>query len=166
MSPRACRMPALVMLLALVGPAVGAGAARASDTGIRATIKSFDIRLLNDEIAVYAGERIYARRHTPQRLVSALRHEVVDLHVLERRLSLQSPSAARGRRGRTDILRGYATVARAYSGLAADLESARGHPVPASAFSSAVARDRAGQQEIRVGLRLLGAGASRRRHRR
>ena len=128
--------------------------AQASDSSLRATLNSFASKIVKDENAVHNGLIGYPQGKVKP-LVRALTREVSDLHKLKGKLANDSASSARGAKGRTDIIKGLALIARAYGALRHDVQVAHGGPVPRSKVSAAVNTDKKGRAKLLAGLKLL-----------
>ena len=135
----------------LIGPVA---AAQASDNTLRATLNTYAPKISTDENAVRNGLIGYPQGKV-RPLVRALNHEVGDLHALRSKLNHESASSAAGRKGKTDIVKGLALIAKAYGALRTAVQAAHGGPVPKSAVNAAVATDKKGRKKLLAGLHLL-----------
>lgn len=136
----------------LAGPIAGA---QASDSTIVNTLNQWGPRIVNDESAVAKGLTAY-KHHKVKPLVKALRHEVQDLHKLRHVLLGESASSAKGRKAKTDIIKGLGLIAEAYGALAKDAKASHGHGVPAAQLHAAVSTDKKGRADLQRGIKLLG----------
>ena len=78
-----------------------------------------------------------------------------DLHALQRKLAREHASSGRGRKAKTDIVKGLSLIASAYGALRKDIQIAHGGPVPASQVNAAIATDQKGRKKLLAGLHLL-----------
>lgn len=155
--PGAIRRAAAVCLLAggltAIGPVT---VAQASDASIRATVRSDVPRITASQARIESGLARFQRRHSPAALISAVRAQNRNLGALRRRLAGQAPSSARGRRGKSDIVRGLALIIHSNQVLIRDLHrSAHGRPTPRRELLAAVRTDKRGNRDIDAGGRLL-----------
>jgi hypothetical protein len=149
---RRCSVLSGVALCAfLIG---GVGVAQASDNTLRATLNAYAPKIVHDENAVKNGLIGYPQGKV-RPLVRALNHEVADLHALQHKLATEHASSARGAKGKTDIVKGLALIATAYSALRKDVQAAHGGPVPKAKVNAAIATDKRGRSKLLAGLHLL-----------
>lgn len=149
---RRCSVLTGVALCAVLGG--GVGIAQASDNTLRATLNTYAPKIVKDENAVKNGLALYPQGKVKP-LVRALNHEVADLHTLQHKLAAEHGSSARGKKAKTDIVKGLSLIASAYGALRKDIQAAHGGPVPKSKVNSAVATDRKGRTKLLAGLHLL-----------
>ena len=149
---RRCSVLTGVALCAVLGG--GVGVAQASDNTMRATLNAAAPKIVRDENAVGNGLKGYPQGKI-RPLVRALNHEVADLRALQRKLSKEQASSARGKKAKTDIVKGLSLIASAYGALAKDIRIAQGGPVPKSQVDAAIATDRKGRSKLKAGLNLL-----------
>lgn len=149
---RRCSVLSGVALCAVLGG--GVGVAQASDNTLRSTLNAAAPRIVKDEKAVLNGLKGYPQGKI-RPLVRALNHEVSDLHSLQRKLAKEHASSARGKKAKTDIVRGLSLIASAYGALGKDIRNAHGGPVPKSEVDAAIATDRKGRSKLLAGLHLL-----------
>jgi hypothetical protein len=153
--PRSVRRFSLLSGLALCAVLGGPIAvASASDNTLRATINGFAPKIVKDENAVKKGLKEYPKGKSKP-LIRALKHEVSDLHALNKALKAESASSAKGSKGKKDVVKGLGLIASAYSALERDVQAAHGGAVPASEVNAAVATDKKGRTKLLAGLRLL-----------
>lgn len=137
----------------LAGPM---SSAQASDNAIRATLTSYNAKILHDEAAVLNGIATYQKNSQSAPLVKALSHEVSDLRKLKGKLSRETGSTARGRRGKADVAAGLGLIAKSYGTLARDFTGASAsNPVPRAELLAALATDKKGRAKIKAGVKLL-----------
>jgi hypothetical protein len=149
---RRCSVLSGVALCALfVG---GVGVAQASDNTLRATLNAFAPKISKDENAVRNGLIGYPQGKV-RPLVRALNHEVGDLHNLRNKLRHERASSAKGRKAKSDIVKGLSLIASAYGALRRDVQAAHGGPVPKSKVNAAIATDKKGRKKLLAGLHLL-----------
>jgi hypothetical protein len=151
-SIRRCSVLTGVALCAVLGG--GVGVAQASDNTLRATLNAAAPKIVKDENAVKNGLIGYPQGKV-RPLVRALNHEVADLHALQKKLAKEHASSARGRKAKTDIVKGLSLIASAYGALRKDVQAAHGGPVPKSKVNAAVATDQKGRSKLLAGLHLL-----------
>jgi hypothetical protein len=132
----------------------GVGVAQASDNTLRTTLNAFAPKISKDENAVKNGLIGYPQGKA-RPLVRALSHEVGDLHNLRNKLNHEKASSARGRKAKTDIVKGLSLIANAYGALRKAVQAAHGGPVPKSKVNAAVATDKKGRNKLLAGLHLL-----------
>jgi hypothetical protein len=135
----------------LIGPVA---VAQASDNTLRATLNAYAKKIQNDENHVKNGLIGYPQGKV-RPLVRALTHEVGDLHALRNKLTHEKASSAKGRKARTDIVKGLSLIANAYGALRAAVKAAHGGPVSKSKVNAAVATDKKGRRKLKAGLKLL-----------
>jgi hypothetical protein len=140
-----------VICAALAGPIA---AAQASDNDLRTTLNQYSPKIVKDENAVKKGLKEYPKGKSKP-LIRALKHEVSDLHALNKALKAESASSAKGSKGKKDVVKGLGLIASAYSALERDVQAAHGGAVPASEVNAAVATDKKGRTKLLAGLRLL-----------
>lgn len=149
---RSVVLSAVGLCAVLAGPLASA---QASNATIRATISSYSSRIARDEAGVLRGVAAFKKHHAPV-LVRALRHEVGDLNSLRGKLTRESASSARGRRGKSDVVAGLGLIASAYGALARDVAAAsKSMGVSQAKVRAAVAADNRGRAKLRAGLKLL-----------
>jgi hypothetical protein len=129
--------------------------AQASDNTLRLTINSYATKISNDEMAVKKGLLYQYPKGHWKVLTRALKHEVGDLHALAGKLKHESASSARGRKAKTDIVKGLSLIANAYSALRNAVLAVHGGTVPVSKVNAAVATDKKGRKKLLAGLHLL-----------
>jgi hypothetical protein len=135
----------------LVGPVA---VAQANDNTLRSTLNTYAPKISRDENAVRNG--LIGYPHGKVRpLVRALTHEVGDLHALRNKLKHEKASSAKGRKAKTDIVRGLSLIANAYGALRSAVKAAHGGPVPKAKVNAAVATDKKGRKKLLAGLHLL-----------
>lgn len=149
---RRCSVLLGVVLCAVLGGPLAV--AQASDNSLRATLNSYGPKIVKDENAVKNGLIGYPQGKV-RPLVRALIHEVSDLHALKKQLAGESPSSAKGRTAKADIVKGLGLIASAYGALRKDVQDAHGGPVPRAQVNAAVATDRKGRRKLLAGLHLL-----------
>ena len=149
---RRCSVLTGVALCAVLGG--GVGVAQASDNTLRATLNAAAPKIVKDENAVKNGLIGYPQGKV-RPLVRALNHEVADLHALQKKLANEQASSAKGRKAKTDIVKGLSLIASAYGALRKDVQAAHGGPVPKSKVNAAIATDRKGRSKLLAGLHLL-----------
>lgn len=153
--PRAIRRCSVLSGVALCAVLVGPVAvAQASDNTLRSTLNTYAPRIQKDENAVKNGLVGYPQGKV-RPLVRALNHEVGDLHALRNKLSHESGSSAKGRKAKTDIVKGLSLIANAYGALRKAVQAAHGGPVPTAKVNAAVATDKKGRKKLLAGLHLL-----------
>jgi hypothetical protein len=153
--PRAIRRCSVLSGVALCAVLVGpAAVAQASDNTLRSTLNRYAPKIQKDENAVKNGLVGYPQGRV-RPLVRALNHEVGDLHALRNKLSRESGSSAKGRKAKTDIVKGLSLIANAYGALRKAVQAAHGGPVPKAKVNAAVATDRKGRKKLLAGLHLL-----------
>ena len=135
----------------LVGPV---DVAQASDNTLRSTLNAYAGKIQKDENAVKNGLIGYPQGKV-RPLVRALTREVGDLHALRNKLNHERASSARGRKAKTDIVRGLSLIANAYGALRTAVKAAHGGPVPKAKVNAAVATDKKGRKKLLAGLHLL-----------
>lgn len=154
--PRAIRrcsvLSGVALCVVLLGPVA---VAQASDNTLRSTLNTYAPKIQRDENAVKNGLIGYPQGKV-RPLVRALNHEVGDLHALRNKLSHESASSAKGRKAKTDIVKGLTLIANAYGALRKAVQAAHGGPVPKTAVNAAVATDKKGRKKLLAGLHLLG----------
>jgi hypothetical protein len=129
---------------------------QASDNTIKATLNAYGPKILKDENAVKNGIVVYPQGHW-KILTRALKHEVGDLHALRNKLRNESASSARGRKGKSDVVKGLSLIADAYGALRTAVLSVHGGPVSVSKVNAARATDKKGRKLLNAGLKLLGS---------
>lgn len=153
--PSAIRRFSLLSGVALCAVLIGPVAvAQATDNTLRATLNNYAPKISRDENAVRNGLIGYPHGEV-RPLVRALNHEVGDLHALRNKLNHERASSARGRKAKTDIVRGLSLIAKAYGALRTAVQAAHGGPVPKSQVNAAVATDKNGRKKLLAGLHLL-----------
>jgi hypothetical protein len=150
---RRCSVLTGVALCAVLGG--GVGIAQASDNTLRATLNTYAPKISKDENAVKNGLIGYPKGK-PKPLVRALNHEVGDLHKLRSKLKHEKASSARGKKAKTDIVKGLGLIANAYGALRTAVQAAHGGPVAKSKVNAAIATDKKGRKKLLAGLHLLG----------
>jgi hypothetical protein len=154
--PHAVRRCSVLTGVALCAVLIGGvGVAQASDNTLRATLNAYAPKIARDENAVKNGLIGYPKGKVKP-LVRALNHEVADLHALQKKLATEHASSARGKKAKTDIVKGLSLIASAYTALRKDIQAAHGGPVPKSKVNAAVATDQKGRKKLLAGLNLLG----------
>jgi hypothetical protein len=148
---RRCVLPGLVLCAVLAGPVA---VAQASDNDLRSTLNAFAPKIVKDENAVKKGLNEYPKGKSKP-LLTALAHEVSDLHALNKALAHESASSAKGKKGKKDIVKGLGLIASAYRSLHKDVQAAHGGAVPAPEVNKAVATDKTGRKKLLAGLHLL-----------
>jgi Ni/Co efflux regulator RcnB len=147
-------LSAIAACAVLAGPVAGA---QASDSNVRSTIDAYNGRIAKDESRILNTAATYDKTHNATPLVNALHHEVRDLRALKAKLGRERGSTARGRRGRSDVVKGLGLIAGGYNALAKDVRTAGAHrQVTSSQLQSARADDKKGHNLVIKGLRLLG----------
>jgi hypothetical protein len=137
----------------LAGPIVSA---QASDTSIRATIVSWEGRIMQDENAVGQAVRGFVQDGQAAPVIMTMTREDRDLHTLIARLDAQSASTARGAQGKADVTGGLRLIATAYGDLAGDYRSmGTANPASPSKINATVSLDKQGRAKLKAGLRLL-----------
>jgi hypothetical protein len=150
---RSSALSGVAFCAVLAGPI---GSAHASNATIRATVNSYNAKILRDEAGVLKGQAAY-KKHNVKPLIRALNREVTDLHALRAKLTAESASSPSGRKGKSDVTTGLGLIASAYTALARDLKSSRAKvPVSAAKVNAAVATDQKGRAKLKAGLKLLG----------
>ncbi len=153
--PRAVRRLSVlsgVALSAILGGPLAV--AQASDNSLRTTLNRYAPKIVKDENAVSAGINGYPQgKVTP--LVHALNHEVSDLHKLKSKLAHESASSARGAEAKSDIVKGYGLIAKAYVSFRKAVQAADGGPVPSAPVNAAVKTRNKGRSKLLAGLKLL-----------
>jgi hypothetical protein len=129
--------------------------AQASDNTLRSTLNTYAPKIQRDENAVKNGLVGYPQGKV-RPLLRALNHEVGDLHALRNKLSHETASSARGKKAKTDIVKGLTLIANAYGALRKAVQAAHGGPVPKTKVNAAVATDKKGRKKLLAGLHLLG----------
>jgi hypothetical protein len=153
--PRAIRRWSVLSGVALCAVLLGPVAvAQASDNTLRSTLNRYAPKIQKDENAVKNGLIGYPQGRV-RPLVRALNHEVGDLHALRNKLSHESASSAKGRKAKTDIVKGLTLIANAYGALRKAVQAAHGGPVPKAKVNAAVATDKKGRKKLLAGLHLL-----------
>jgi hypothetical protein len=153
--PRGIRRCSVLSGVALCALLVGPVAiAQASDNSLRSTLNTFAPKISRDENAVRNGLIGYPQGKV-RPLVRALSHEVGDLHSLRNKLSHERASSAKGRKAKTDIVKGLTLIANAYGALRKAVKAAHGGPVPKAKVNAAVATDKKGRKKLLAGLHLL-----------
>jgi hypothetical protein len=138
----------------LAGPVAGA---QASDSTVRSTIGAYNGRIAQDEARIVNTAATYDKTRNATPLIDALNHEVRDLRALKGKLTRQSGSTARGRRGRSDVVKGLGLIATGYTALARDVRAASAQkPVTTGEVNAARTADRRGHNLVVTGLKLLG----------
>jgi hypothetical protein len=150
---RSWALSAVTLCAVLAGPIAGA---QASNATIRAAVNTFNAKLLHDEARVLDGLGTYQSKHNATPLISALNHEVTDLHALQVKLAHQSASSVSGRKGKSDIDTGLGLIAKAYKALAVDVKASTTAPVSAAKVNAAVKTDKKGRADLTAGAKLLG----------
>lgn len=154
--PRSVRrrwvLPGLVLCAVLAGPIA---AAQASDNDIRSTLNQYGPKIVKDENAVKKGIHVDYPQGKWHALVHALKHEISDLHALNKALKSETASSATGAMGKKDVIKGLGLIASAYGALDQDILAVHGGGVPASKVDAAVATDTKGIKKLRAGLHLL-----------
>jgi hypothetical protein len=135
----------------LVGPVA---VAQASDNTLRATLNTYAPKISRDENAVRNGLIGYPQGKV-RPLIRALNHEVGDLHALRNKLAHESGSSAKGKKAKTDIVKGLSLIASAYGALRNAVQAAHGGPVAKAKVNAAVATDKKGRKKLLAGLHLL-----------
>ena len=154
--PRAIRRCSVLSGVALCAVLLGPVAiAQASDNTLRSTLNTYAPKIQRDENAVKNGLIGYPQGKV-RPLLRALNHEVGDLHALRNKLSNESASSAKGRKAKTDIVKGLTLIANAYGALRKAVQAAHGGPVPKAKVNAAVATDKKGRTKLLAGLHLLG----------
>ena len=154
--PRAFRRCSVLSGVALCAVLLGPVAiAQASDNTLRSTLNTYAPKIQRDENAVKNGLIGYPQGKV-RPLLRALNHEVGDLHALRNKLSHESASSAKGRKAKTDIVKGLTLIANAYGALRKAVQAAHGGPVPKAKVNAAVATDKKGRTKLLAGLHLLG----------
>lgn len=155
--PRAIRrssvLSGVALFVLLVG---GVGVAQANNNTLRLTLNHYAPKIVKDENVVSNGVHVQYPQGHWIRLTRALKHEVSDLHALNKKLLHESASSARGRKGKTLIVNGLKLIATAYSSLRRDILAVHGGPVAASKVKAAVKTDKKGRSKLLAGLNLLG----------
>ena len=153
--PHAIRRCSVLTGVALCAVFVGGvGVAQASDNTLRTTLNTYAPKIAKDENAVKNGLLGYPQGKVKP-LVRALNHEVSDLHALQKKLTRESASSLRGKKAKTDIVKGLSLIASAYGALRTDIQDAHGGPVPKSEVNAAVSTDKKGRTKLLAGLHLL-----------
>ena len=153
--PRAIRRFSVLSGVALCAVLVGPVAvAQASNNTLRATLNHYAPKISKDENAVRNGLIGYPRGKV-RPLVRALTHEVGDLRALRNKLKHEKASSAKGRKAKTDIVKGLSLIANAYGALRTAVKAAHGGPVPKAKVNAAVATDKKGRKKLLAGLHLL-----------
>lgn len=153
--PSAIRRFSLLSGVALCAVLVGPVAvAQASDNTLRATLNHYAPKISKDENAVRNGLVGYPQGKV-RPLVRALTHEVGDLRGLRNKLKHEKASSGKGRKAKTDIVKGLSLIANAYGALRTAVKAAHGGPVPKSKVNAAVATDKKGRKKLLAGLHLL-----------
>jgi hypothetical protein len=153
--PSAIRRFSVLSGVALCAVLVGPVAiAQASDNTLRGTLNAFAPKISKDENAVRNGLIGYPQGKV-RPLVRALTHEVGDLHALRNKLNHEKASSAKGKKAKTDIVRGLSLIANAYGALRTAVKAAHGGPVPKAKVNAAVATDKKGRKKLLAGLHLL-----------
>jgi hypothetical protein len=142
-----------VALCAVLGG--GVGVAQASDATLKTTLNNYAPKIVKDENAVKNGIVGYPKGRV-RPLIRALNHEVGDLHKLQSKLIHEKASSARGKKGKTDIVKGLGLIANAYGALRSAVQAAHGGPVAKAKVNAAIATDKKGRKKLNAGLKLLG----------
>ena len=137
---------------ALAGPVA---AAQATDNDIRATLNIYGPKVVKDEAAVKKGIHVDYPMGKWHLLVRALKHEISDLHSLNKTLKSESASSANGAKGKRDVVKGLGLIASAYGALERDILAVHGGAVPVSKVNAAMATNAKGIKKLKAGLRLL-----------
>jgi hypothetical protein len=148
---RSSVLAGVALCAALVGPIA---VAQASDNTLRVTLNQFAPKIVKDENAVRNGLIGYPKGKV-RPLLRALNHEESDLHALRNKLVRDTASSAKGRKGKTDIVKGLSLIASAYGTLRRAVQAAHGGAVPTSKVNAAIATDKNGRKKLLAGLHLL-----------
>lgn len=154
LSLRRCSLLSPIAVCAVLSGPIAA--AQASDTTVRATIDSYNSKILKDESKILSAASSYDQTHNSAPLTAALRHEVSDLHSLKGKLAKESASTSKGRKGKDDVVKGLGLIASGYSALAKDVQAASANkPVTKAQLNAAKAADSKGHKLVVAGLKLL-----------
>ncbi len=151
--PRSIRRWALsgaVVCAVLAGPIA---VAQASDNDIRTTLNFYGPKIKKDEGAIKKGLKEYRTSSRP--LTRALKHEVSDLHALNKALSHESASSAKGRKAKKEFIEGFGLIASAYSTLRADILAVHGGGISTSEYDAVMTTDTKGRHKVHVALKLI-----------
>jgi len=143
----------VTLCVALLGPAAGASASRAS---IKAAIRSYSGKILIAEGHVVSALGEYKTTKQPAAAETALGESVNVLKALRAKVAAQPASKPRVKEAKTKILEGLHAVIVSYTSLATALDEKASDPTAATAEAEKfLAAAKKGIKELRQGTLLL-----------
>lgn len=136
----------------LAGPVAGA---QASNRTIITTFNHWASIIKHDDVASTNAVGPYAHHHKVKPLVTALNHEVADLHAFQHALSGESASTGKGHKAKRKIVTGLGLIARAYGTLAREVKAAQPNLISSADAQAAVSTVKRGKADLNAGRKLL-----------
>jgi predicted PurR-regulated permease PerM len=143
----------LIACFALAGPIVTT--ASASNNSIIGTVNHWSPIVQKDEQKIAHAEQTYKHNRKAAPVVTALTHEVSDLHAFVSQLKSQSASSRNGGKGRDDIAAGSTLIANSYSKFASELQTAGSKGLSKAQIIANAKLALAGHKRIVAGVKLL-----------
>jgi hypothetical protein len=146
-------MLAVVACFALAGPIVAT--ASASDNSIIGVVNHYSPIVQRDEHQIAKTEQAFKKNRHAAPVVTALTHEVSDLHSFVSQLKAQSASSQNGGQGRDDVAAGSTLIAKSYSKFASELRKAGSTGLSKAQINANRKLALAGHKKIVAGITLL-----------
>lgn len=150
---RASLVSSLVACAAVGGPVA---AAQASDHSLRTTVKRAVPAIGRSQSKILSGLATLDRTHKVSPLIRAINTQDRTLMALERKLTAEAPSSARGAKGKSDIITGLKLIVGSNEMMAKDLKKAsKKQAVSRAQLRAATRAAKKGNADLNAGAKLL-----------